>query len=185
MTITVQLTGFKELADALKDLPQNIAKNHLRSAVSAAAMVVRNEAKVLAPVDTGTLRRSMYIKQIFEKCGPTKQVYYVGARQGRQYREHIEVTKGGKVKKVKNQDAFYARFVEFGHFTRRPGGRLRKTNRGQANNQQLADEVQAGKVRWVAPQPFLRPAFYNKQSAAIEAMKAKLKARIEEYRAKR
>jgi hypothetical protein len=54
--------------------------------------------------------------------------------------------------------AFYGGFVERGHFTR-PGP----------------------KQHWVAAKPFLRPALINKRDAAIEALRVKLKARIEAY----
>ena len=44
------ISGLKELQEALKQLPQNIARNVLRGAVSAGAALVRDEAKRNAPV---------------------------------------------------------------------------------------------------------------------------------------
>lgn len=178
MDFTLNLSGFKELADGLRQLPENVGKNYLRSAVGAGAAVVRNEARLNAQRIrvTGRLARSIYSKQIRELSDNTKQTYYVGARQGKKYQ------KVGK--KGLSQDAYYARFVELGHFTRpSTGGKvLRKSGRGQINNARLAAQVQAGQVRWVPPHPFLRPAFDVKQQAAVDAMGAKLRARLESLR---
>ncbi len=178
MELDAKLEGFKEFAAGLRELPGNVGKNVLRRAVSAGASVVRVEAKnnALAIKETGTLARSIYQKQIRELSGPRNQVFYVGARSGKQYR------KVGK--KGVSQDAYYARWVELGHFTRGPGkggffstgsGRLfRETNRGQRNNAILAAQVHAGVVRWVPAHPFLRPAYDVKVNAAVDAMGASI-----------
>lgn len=111
------VAGLKELQAALKELPQRIARNVLRGAVGAGAAVIRNEAKARAPISTGdrgaghpspgTLRRAIYQKQIRELSSAVKQTFYVGVRKGKQYR--------GQGKKGNlSQDAYYAKFVEFG-----------------------------------------------------------------------
>jgi hypothetical protein len=112
MDLTIELKGFAELAAALRELPENLGKNVLRSAVGAGAAVVRREAKKNAEGmrDTGTLARAIYQKQIREESGPERQTFYVGARQGKAQQ------KVGK--KQTNRDAYYARFVELGHFSR-------------------------------------------------------------------
>lgn len=111
------VAGLKELQAALKELPQRIARNVLRGAVGAGAAVIRNEAKARAPVSTGdaraghpppgTLRRSIYQKQIRELSSAVKQTFYVGVRKGKHYRNQ------GKKGNL-SQDAYYAKFVEFG-----------------------------------------------------------------------
>lgn len=111
------VAGLKELQAALKELPQRIARNVLRGAVGAGAAVIRNEAKARAPVSIGdggvghpppgTLRRAIYQKQIRELSSAVKQTFYVGVRKGKQYR------KQGKKGNL-SQDAYYAKFVEFG-----------------------------------------------------------------------
>lgn len=108
---TVKITGLKELNDALKELPDRIAKNTLRGAVAAGAAVIRKEARNKAPVYTGsvadghpppgTLRRSVYQKQIRELSSVVKQTFFVGVRTG-------------AAAAKKGLDAFYWRFVEFG-----------------------------------------------------------------------
>jgi len=178
MQVEIKLTGFAELAAALKQLPDNIARSGLRSAVAAGAATVRVQAKAnaLAMKDTGTLARSIYQKQIRELSSLQRQVFYVGARQGKRYQK--------RGKKGLSSDAYYARFVELGHFTRpSTGGRvLRKSNRGEFNADALEFQVRHGMVKWVSAQPFLRPAFQVKKDAAIEAMAVKLRERIQRYR---
>lgn len=172
MEVTIQLKGFDELAAKLREMPQDIARNALRSSVSAGAAVIRDEAKLQAPVLSGTLRRAMYIKQIRELSDAQRQTFYVGARQGKRYQ------KVGK--KGRNYDAFYARFVEFGHFTRPPGGGQLKRGRGRVQSLQI---MLANKsIKFVDPDPFLGPAFREKKDAAINSMAAKLRERIERFR---
>lgn len=172
--IDIQLRGFAELAAKLRDMPDNISRNALRSAVAAGAAVVRDEAKARIgtdpKIDTGTLKRSLYIKQIRELSGLTRQTFYVGARQGKRY------AKMGK--KGRSADAYYAKWVELGHFTRA----VKSSNRGQRNNAALEAAVRSGKVKWVPGHPFLRPAFELKRGAAIDSIAAKLRERLERYR---
>jgi HK97 gp10 family phage protein len=174
MEFEMKLVGFKELAEALRELPQNIGKNVLRSAVGAGAAVIRVEAKKNAEGmrDTGTLARAIYQKQIPELSTSEKQVFYVGARQGKRFQ------KMGK--KGISKDAYYARFVELGHFSRpSTGGRvLRNAGRGGVNSQRLADQVQAGTVKWVPAHPFLRPAFDVQKNRAVTAMGEKIGDRL-------
>lgn len=106
--VTVKLTGFKELADQLRELGREISEKALKSAVRAAAVEVKKEAqRILAPSNkTGTLSRSIYVAIDKERSTPSKKVYVVGWRKGLRYRET------GK-KKV-NRDGYYGLFVEFG-----------------------------------------------------------------------
>lgn len=164
--VIIKLEGFKELAEGLKQLPANLSKKSLRRATSAGAAEIRREVKknALAMKRSGTLARSVYQKQIRELSGLEKQTFYVGCRRGKKYQ------KLGK--KQVSADAYYAPFVEFGHFTRQPHGgkRLRQTNRGQRNNAKLAEQVRTGQVKWVPPHPFIRPAVDTKAERAIQTI---------------
>jgi HK97 gp10 family phage protein len=109
------VTGFAELDAALKQLPDRIAKNVLRGMVAAGAAVIRKEARDRAPQYTGsvseghpppgTLKKSIFQKQIAELSNQTKQTFYVGVRTG------------GAARKGKAV-AFYAVWVERGHVAR-------------------------------------------------------------------
>lgn len=98
------LTGFKELAAALRELPERVAKNALRSAVAAGASEIRKEVRAHAPVDSGLLKKNIYQKQIREASGATQQTFYVGVKSGKAR------NKDGTKKEL----PFYWRFMEFG-----------------------------------------------------------------------
>ena len=117
MADTQHVDGLKELQAALKELPERIARNVLRGSVNAGATVIRKEAQARAPVSVGpkrqgqsppgTLKRALYQKQIRELSSLVKQTFIVSVRKGKQYRNQ------GKKGNL-SQDAYYARFVEFG-----------------------------------------------------------------------
>ena len=108
--VTVQLEGFKEMAERLKQLGPKVARNTLRRAVSAAAAQVRNQARENAPVDSGTLKRAIAIKREKDKQGgPFAATYSVFVRQAKNGSAgQKNVTAYGKF------DAYYARWIEFG-----------------------------------------------------------------------
>jgi HK97 gp10 family phage protein len=177
MDLTIKTEGFAELAAALRDLPGNLGKNVLRSAVAAGAAEVRKEAKRNAEGmrDTGTLARAIYQKQIGEQSGPERQVFYVGARHGKQFQ------KVGK--KGVSQDAYYARFVELGHYSRPSGGGHIKARAGARGREAELNRLSAaGSIHWVPAHPFLRPAFDVKKDAAITAMGNKIRDRLEQIK---
>lgn len=61
MNLKVTMVGDKEVARALKKLGANLAGRKLLSAVVSGAAILRNQAKLLAPIKSGTLRRSIHI----------------------------------------------------------------------------------------------------------------------------
>jgi HK97 gp10 family phage protein len=149
---TIHVQGLDQLARALKELPQRVARGGLRAAVYAGAKVIRDEARLKSPVaiaslganqpPPGTLKRSVIMKQIPERSDNVKQTFYVTVRHGKKYR------KQGK-KGTLSQDAWYWRFVEFGTVK-------------------------------MAARPFLRPAFENKKRQAVDTIKDRLSERIEQ-----
>jgi HK97 gp10 family phage protein len=149
---SVTIEGLDQLAKALRELPKRVARNGLRAAVYAGAKVIRDEAKVKAPVATaplgsdqpppGTLKRSIVMKQVPELSNEQKQTFFVTVRHGKKYRKQ---GKNGNL----SQDAWYWRFVEFGTVK-------------------------------MAAKPFLRPAFEGKKLEAVDAIKTRLAERIEQ-----
>jgi HK97 gp10 family phage protein len=103
---TKNLTGFKELADALKQLPQRVARKHLRGSTAKGATVIRKAARDLAPVDTGEMRKDIQIKRE-RTSGDHVASYSVYTRGGKRSRL------AGKARNV-DKDSFYWKFVEFG-----------------------------------------------------------------------
>lgn len=107
MADLMKLSGFKEMADAMRELGLRVAKNALRRAVSSGAAEIRNEAKSRAPVATGEMRRDIQIKRERDTKGEMSAKYSVFVRSGRKSRM------SGKARDVQ-KDSFYWRFVEFG-----------------------------------------------------------------------
>lgn len=109
MADTKNLTGFKELAASLKALGPRLGKNGLRAATSAGAAVIRNEARNLAPVDTGEMKKDIQIKREREVRGGELVTarYSVYTRGGKRSRL------AGKARNI-HKDSFYWKFIEFG-----------------------------------------------------------------------
>jgi len=114
----ISIQGFEDFKRQLAQLPGRVGRNVLRGAVNAGASVIRKEAVLRAPQYTGsvqaghpppgTLKKSIYQKQIAELSNAVQQTFYVGVRQGKRQ----QAVKRGK--SALNLDAFYGRFVEFG-----------------------------------------------------------------------
>jgi HK97 gp10 family phage protein len=103
----IQITGLSDLEKNLEQFSDRIAKNILRGAVSAGAAVIRNEARLKAPKDTGEMARDIMIKRARDSRGSGLITYHVFVRTGKKSRL------AGKKRNV-NRDSFYWRFVEFG-----------------------------------------------------------------------
>jgi hypothetical protein len=88
-----------------------------------------------------------------QECTPTREVFKVGVRQCKRARSF-----GKSGQKL---DAFYAKWVEYGHFARVPH---EMTKTAKAAGRML------GVAKWVAPHPFMRPAIAAKQADALRAM---------------
>lgn len=107
MSDTAKLEGFKELAEALRELGPRVARNTLRRAVSAGAVVIRNDARSRAPVDTGEMKKDIQVKRERDNRGLMVANYSVFVRTGKKSRL-------SGAKRDVNKDSFYWRFVEFG-----------------------------------------------------------------------
>lgn len=94
----VKVSGLKELDAALKELPNNVAKKHLRTALRAGAKIVQAEAKRLAPVETGALKKSIKVR---------------ARKRSRRGGVGIIVTTGNKDSLFKG-DQFYGGAIEWG-----------------------------------------------------------------------
>ncbi len=109
MSDTPNLTGFKELAAALRELPQRVAKNGLRAAVGAGAAVIRKGARARAPKDSGEMAKDIMIKRERDTPGGDTFAarYSVFVLSGKKSRLK------GKKRNVQ-RDSYYWKFVEFG-----------------------------------------------------------------------
>jgi HK97 gp10 family phage protein len=150
--ITVQITGLKELQNALNQLPKEIQGRPLRSAVSAAAKVIVDDVKARVPVgETGNLKTAVYRYRSRRNSATGRETFFVGIRQGKaQFKDTAYNRRKGRVgKSYKTQgEAYYWRFLEFG-------------------------------TAKMAAKPFLRPAFESSKSKAVEVIKQRLGKAIE------
>ena len=103
---TLHVAGLRELQDKLRTLAPNIARNGLRAAVSSGAALIRNEARLKAPKDTGEMARDIQIKRERDSTD-FRALYSVFVRSGKKSRL------SGKGRNV-GKDSYYWRFVEFG-----------------------------------------------------------------------
>ena len=145
-TGTFSITGLADLEKRLQDFPDKLARNVLRKAMASGAAVIRDEARRLAPKDTGEMARDIMIKRAKQTKGSNGFEYQVFVRTGKKSRL------AGKKRNV-SRDSFYWRFQEFG------------TSKMPAH-------------------PFMRPAFDAKKEAAVEAIRDRLAAEIENEAAK-
>lgn len=99
--VQVKITGLEEVKGRLKALGPQISKKALDQSVRAGVRPILAEAKRTVPVDTGTLRKSLYSKRIKELSSPEESTFFIGARSGKKWRK-------------KNADGFYFHMVEFG-----------------------------------------------------------------------
>lgn len=162
--ITIELEGLDGLLAELRAFPQAVQARVLRGAAATGASVIRKEAILRAPVSTGpveaghpppgTLKKAIYQVRMLQECTPTREVFKVGVRRGKRARS---VGKSGA-----NLDAFYASWVEFGHFARVPH---EMTKTAKAAGRML------GVAKWVPAKPFMRPAIQAKGEDALMAMR--------------
>lgn len=175
--IEVKLTGMDSLLAELRNLPASIRERVLIGAVAKAATVIKDEAVRLAPEwhgtvakghpPPGTLKRAIYSARLMDQCTDTFEARIVSVRSGKFY-SAVKVKGGGTV----NKDAFYARWVEYGHYTRTPG--MTKQQHAKARG---GVDLYTG-AKWVPPRPFLRPAFDTKKGEAGDAMREYLRANL-------
>jgi len=95
MTDSVKIVGLSDLEKKMKDLGPKVQRKHMRTAVNAAARVVRDDAKTLVPVHTGTLKKAIKTKNRRERENKFRTTFSVGVFD-------------------KTNETFYWRFVEFG-----------------------------------------------------------------------
>lgn len=109
MADSMNLTGFKELAAALKELGPRVAKKYLRRSVSKGTALVRKEVRDLAPVDTGEMRKDIQMKRERDQRGSADLVasYSVYVRTGKKSRL------SGRSRNIE-KNSWYWFLVEFG-----------------------------------------------------------------------
>lgn len=165
---SVHLKGADELDKALAMLPEEIGRRVLNRAVLAGARVVAKEMKIRAPVGdkahetvnrkgkTIAVRMPGYLKKNVRARMALPREYGAIARLLGHNRFVVAAVAGVSSK------AFYARFIEWGWML------TRKTRTGKK------------RLRFVGPQPFLRPAWDAVKMRALETIGVTLAQGIDE-----
>jgi HK97 gp10 family phage protein len=155
--IVVKVEGLKELNNALQKMKKNVERKLLTASLKAGGKLIRDEAKRIAPVESGTVRDAIrmargrppppYEAQVIVSVRP------FSAKQIRAFKQ-AQGLKGvfKRARNVSPDDPFYWWWQEFG-----------TVNMPAANN---------GKG-------FLRPAFESKKGAALGKIKLDLTRRID------
>lgn len=148
------IKGLAELQRALDTLPAKVEANIMRGAMRAGANVIKDEAKMQAPRDSGLLASSIRTA--------------VSLRRGT---VTASVKAGGRGKKGQGT-AWYARLVEIGtkaHIIAAPPGSALNVS---------GTVVRSVQHPGAKAHPFLRPAMDNKARAAVEAVREYIRRRL-------
>lgn len=146
-----RVQGLDGVLEALQALPREVASKNggpARAALARGARIIRDEARRLAPVDSGSVRDNIVMKRDTQpqRAGANER-YRVGVRGGSlsTYSNTARNRRKGVVgqKYEKAGATYYWRFLEFG-------------------------------TAKMAARPFLRPAFETKKEAALKEIVSSL-----------
>lgn len=175
---SMQIDGLQQMLAELRSLPDVLQKRVMKGAVATGCSVIRKEAILNAPEWTGpvsqghpppgTLKRAIYQTRLTDECTATVETWKVDVRRGKA----AQSVKRGK--STVNLDAYYATWVEYGHYTRAPKGQSRRVE----DRAVRAAARGLGVAHWVPAKPFMRPAFDLKAKAAIDAMQSYFNERL-------
>jgi hypothetical protein len=76
----ISILGDRELEEVLRFLPENLERKVLNRAIKEAAKIVLDDAKRLAPVDSGQLKRALHIRTMRRKRGRIGYLIASGTR---------------------------------------------------------------------------------------------------------
>lgn len=163
--------GLRELDGYLAALPMNLQKGAYRAGLTAAAAVIRDEAKLRAPRRTGRMAQAI-------RTGSPRQ------NQDGSFSISVRLTG--------NNHAFLGLFHEYGvsaHFIAATGkgqGRVAVRKAVEAGEKiggvmKIGDKFVSGVVSHPghAAHPFMRPALDAKANEAVQAFAARIRAYIE------
>jgi HK97 gp10 family phage protein len=155
--ISIEFQGLQEFEHVLKNMPQALSRKVINSALIDAAKPMASRAKANVPKKSGTLSRS-----IKARTAPTRidvPAVVVGPRYGG----------------PKNQDGWYAHFIEFGvkgiGKFKTGGGKDRK------RRQPLRRRYRAD----IAPRPFMVPAIEQTKDEVRNRLSSSLAKALDNY----
>ena len=175
------IVGLEDVQQSLRDLGKRLSTNVVRRGLLAGAGVIRDEARRLAPVRTGALRKSIVSQtkgRGYDGTGPTEHVAVVTIAK-----KAYQQTATGKIRGVKKSDfkkkqglikpRQYAHLVEF-------GTRPHSLKKGDQLARGRRPHVQTGPANHpgATAKPFMRPAFDTKKQEAIRVFAATVRTEL-------
>lgn len=151
--MSTQIKGIEEVFQKFEEIPTKVQNKILRTAMRQGANIMRDEARALVPSDTGNLKKAITSGQSRSK-DRNVMVFKVKIKS-RPYE------KDG----VKKNPIHYAIPLEMGHLVVGKGGSIRGSRASRKNQR---ENMKKSGVSFVAPRPFMRPAFDSKNEAAFE-----------------
>lgn len=79
-SVTMEISGLKELADKLRTMGADLTRTALKAGVRDAAKIVRDDARVRNPDDTGLTERAIYYKGVKKESNDHQQTFIVGVK---------------------------------------------------------------------------------------------------------
>lgn len=156
MSISVSVSGFRELDAALGNLPKATARNVLVRTLRKAGEPIAEEARRHVPVRTGTLRDSISVSaRVKNKVGSAEYAAAMKAGLGKQ-------AAGAALRAARKAAKGTGSFAEAYVGPARGKGVIR-----------YAHIVEFGSND-TAPQPYMRPAWDARQREALDIIKAEL-----------
>jgi HK97 gp10 family phage protein len=118
----VKIGGLEQTVAALRALPKEISGNNggpMRGALFAASKVIRDEVDLLAPEDTGNLKRNiMIVRDRNPGIKGANERYMVSVRTGQRSKRAKKAYAAGKINQrlrvLGGGDAYYFIYKEFG-----------------------------------------------------------------------
>ncbi len=173
MSKAYPVEGLKQLDAYLSALPKNMQTGAYRAGLTAAARVIREEARLRAPRKTGKLAKAI-------RSG--------SPRRNQDGSFSISVS-------LRGQHAFLGRFFEYGvapHYITAGDSDLSARKLTQAVRREGSSDVSSGALKiganyvtgavlhpGIRPHPFLRPALDVKADEAVQAFAERIRAYIE------
>jgi hypothetical protein len=192
-SITLDIKGINETLAKFNKLESNV-KSGIKNEVSASILNIYSDAKKLAPVNLGTLRKSMFKEEVSKS--ENEFMFTVGAKAS--YAPYVEFGTGGKVS-IPSGYADYAmqfknnkggKFIDMvkalaewvakkgitGTYSiktqRRTGGKSSQNKQNMSAAYAIAISILRKGLR---PQPFLIPAFESEKPKLINRIENVIK----------
>ncbi len=155
MTTLQNIRGLPDLEKRLRELPEKLERKILRQALRQGANVILRDARARVPVKSGALQKSLRVSTSARRGQVRAKIVAGSNKKGGAFYAHI-VEGGAKAHVIKGRKgkrlAFGAKLI-YPTQVRHPGARA---------------------------QPFLRPALEQSANAAVEAVAAEIRRRLDE-----